>query len=95
MRFLDHQKNDIELGRWEAYKQMELLPDAVHRSNSHRVLSKFGIERAWRLTIALLLNELVTEQKADYLNRCWASKDLDGGNRSPFQTLQRLLTLMS
>ncbi len=95
MKFLDRQKNSIELGRWETYKQLELVPDAVDRPKGLRVMSKFGIERAWRSTIALLLNELVTEQKADYLDRCWASKDLDGGSRSPFQTLQRLLTLMN
>ncbi|AFY91871.1 hypothetical protein [Chamaesiphon minutus] len=95
MKFLDQQKNNIELGRWETYKQLELVPDAVDRPKSHPILSKFGVERAWRSTIALLLNELVTEQKVDYLNRCWASQDLYEGNRSPFQTLQRLLTLMS
>jgi hypothetical protein len=94
MKFLDHQEIDIDRYQWEAYKQLELVPDTVDRPDSHRVPFKFGIDLVWRTLITLLVDELVTEQKADYLDRCWRSNDLDEGKRSPSQTLQRLLTLM-
>jgi hypothetical protein len=94
MKFLDYNEIEIDRYQWEAYKQLELLPD-VERPNHHHAPFKFGIERVWRTLISLLLDELVIEQKIDYLDRCWGSNDLGDGKRSPSQTLQRFLTLIS
>jgi hypothetical protein len=94
MKFLDHQEIDIDRYQWEAYKQLELVPDTVDRPDNNRVPFKFGIDRVWHTLIELLLDELVTEQKADYLDRCWRSNDLGDGNRSLSQTLKRFLTLI-
>jgi hypothetical protein len=94
MKFLGHRKIEIDRAQWEAYRQLELVPDRVDRPQSDRASFKFGIDRVWRTLISLLLDELVTEQKIDYLDRCWGSHDLDEGKRSPSQTLQRFLTLI-
>lgn len=92
MQFLDH--NAIDRHQWQRYKQLELISDSVDNADTDRVSFRFGIDRAWRLLITLLLDELVAEQKVEYLDRCWALNDLDAGKRAPSKTLQRLLTLM-
>jgi hypothetical protein len=92
MKYLDHNKTGIDRDRWEAYKQLELVTDEIENPDRHRGGFKFGIDRVWRTLIALLVDELVTEQQVDYLDRCW---DADAKDRSPSKTLQRFLTLIS
>jgi hypothetical protein len=92
MKYLDHDKTGSDRDRWEAYKQLELVPDTLARSESHRGGFKFGIDRVWRTFLGLLVDELVTEQQIDYLDRCWDANEKD---RSPSKTLQRFLTLIS
>jgi hypothetical protein len=94
MKFSDHRKIDIDRNQWEAYKQLELVPDAVAPKRD-RVTFKFGIDRAWRVLISLLMDELVTEQKVEYLDRCWEANALEVSKRSASQTLKRFLTLIS
>jgi hypothetical protein len=94
MKFLDHREVDFDRCQWAAYKQLELVPDAVDRPERDRVTFKFGIDLAWRVLVSLLMDELVTEQKVEYLDRCWEA-NLDVSKRSPSQTLQRFLTLIS
>lgn len=92
MKYLDRRQSKIDRDRWEAYKQLELVPDAIDRRSIDRGDFKFGIDRVWRTLIALLVDELVTEQQIDYLDRCWQANE---GDRSPSKTLQRFLTLIS
>ncbi|AFY92139.1 hypothetical protein [Chamaesiphon minutus] len=92
MKYLDRQQNEIDRDRWETYKQLELVPDEIDNPACHRGGFKFGIDRVWRTLIALLVDELVTEQQIDYLDRCW---DVNERDRSPSKTLQRFLTLIS
>jgi hypothetical protein len=100
MKYLDNRQGEIDRDRWEAYKQLELVTDEIDRPDRHRGSSKFGIDspverlcqRAWRTLLGLLIDELVTEQQIDYLDRCW---DADEKDRSPSKTLQRFLTLIS
>jgi hypothetical protein len=95
MKFLDDREIDIDCYQWEAYKQLELVPDTVDRPQRDRVNFKFGIDRAWRVLVSLLMDELVTEQKVEYLDRCWEANALEVSKRSPSQTLKRFLTLIS
>jgi hypothetical protein len=90
MKYLDRNKTEIDRDRWEVYKHLELVPDEIDRPN--RGGFKFGIARVWRTLIGLLMDELVTEQQIDYLDRCWG---VDEKDRSPSKTLQRFLTLIS
>jgi hypothetical protein len=93
----------INDSQWQAYKKLELIPEAVDNADIGRDSFRFGIDQAWKLLITVLLDELVTEQKADYLDRCWALTDLEEGTRPlagnskrlPSKTLQRFLTLIS
>jgi hypothetical protein len=92
MKYLDHNKTGIDRDRWEAYKQLELVPDTIDNPDRHRGGFKFGVDRVWRTLLGLLVDELVTEQRIDYLDRCWDANEKD---RSPSKTLQRFLTLIS
>jgi hypothetical protein len=92
MKYLDHRQNEIDRDRWEAYKELELVTDAIERPDRHRGGFKFGIDRVWRTVIRLLMDELVTEQQIDYLDRCWNADEKD---RSPSKMLQRFLTIIS
>jgi hypothetical protein len=91
MKYLDHQQSEIDRQRWEAYKQLELVSDPIDNSDRHRGGFKFGIDLVWRTLLGLLVDELVTEQQIDYLDRCWGANEDD---RSPSKTLQRFLTLI-
>ena len=91
MKFLDHKQIDIERYQWEAYKQLELLSDA-DRAALPPTPFTFGIDRIWRNLLRLLMDELVTEQQVEYLDRCW---EADAKDRSPSKTLQRFLKLIS
>lgn len=92
MKYLDHNKIDIDRDRWEAYKQLELVPDSIDNPDRHRGGFKFGIDRVWRTLLGLLIDELVSEQQVEYLDRCW---NVDAKDRSPSKTLQRFLTLIN
>jgi hypothetical protein len=92
MKYVDHNKAGIDRDRWKAYKQLELVPDEIDNSDRHGGSFKFGIDKVWRTLITLLVDELVTEQQIDYLDRCWG---VDRKDRSPSKTLQRFLTLIS
>lgn len=92
MKFLDYDKADIDRYQWEAYKQLELVPDSIDNPAHNRSGFNFGIERIWRTLLGLLMDELVTEQQVEYLDRCW---DADEKDRSASKTLQRFLTLIS
>ncbi len=95
MEFLDSRKIDIDRYQWDAYKQLELVPDNIDRPHRERIPFKFGIERAWRVLVSLLMDELVTEQKVEYLDRCWEANAIEVSKRSPSQTLKRFLMLIS
>ena len=92
MKYLDRRQSKIDRDRWEVYKQLELVPDAIDNPDRHRGGFKFGIDLVWRTLLGLLVDELVTEQQIDYLDRCWEAHE---GDRSAAKTLKRFLTLIS
>ncbi len=53
------------------YQRLERLPF----SDSSGPTFSFGLSSAWRKLVQLLVNELVEEQRVDYLERCWAASD--------------------
>jgi hypothetical protein len=91
MKYLDRNKAASNRDRWEIYKQLELVTDPIDNPDCHRGGFKFGIDRVWRTLLGLLMEELVTEQQVEYLDRCW---NVDDKDRSPSKTLQRFLTLI-
>jgi hypothetical protein len=44
MKYLDQNKTGSDRDRWEAYKQLELVPDTIDTPDRHRGSSKFGID---------------------------------------------------
>ncbi len=77
----------------KAYKQLELIPEAVcMRSNVP--LWGFGLVPAWKKLLSLLLDELVAEQRVEYLERCFALDEFGHGKQSPDSSLQRFLVLI-
>jgi hypothetical protein len=81
--------------QWSVYKQLELIPDAVSRpANRTRYLTSVP-SLLWRGLINLLIDELIKEQRAEYLDRCWSLNEFGEGDRSPAHPLQRLWVLMN
>lgn len=92
MKFLSH---DSKLdSQWQTYKQLELLPESITRSNRTNARFMFGLSWAWESLIKLLVAELIAEKRADeYLDRCWALDGFDTKS-SPTSHLKQLWVLM-
>jgi hypothetical protein len=78
--------------RWQAYQELELLPDSVSQPNSTAIKPIWGLTQVWRGFLNLLMDELVTEQQIDYLERCWSLNESE--QHSSRNTLKRLWVLM-
>lgn len=93
MEFLNHSsKKDCQ---WQAYKQLELIPDSASNPYANSTNFTFGMNKLWRGLLTLLLDELVEEQQVEYLERCWALNKFTQENKSSSDTLQRLWVLMN
>lgn len=80
--------------QWAAYQQLELIPESVSNpADGPRPLTS-GLNLFWRPLLALLIDELVEEQRVEYLNRCWSLNEFGEGDSSS-SSLQRLWTLMN
>ena len=91
MQLSDRRPNDQQ---WQAYKQLELVPDWVLNPSASASNFQFGLDRLWRSLISLLADELVDrEQQVEYLERCWTSEM--GHEDSSASTLHQLWTLMN
>ena len=91
MQLSDCRLNDRQ---WQAYKQLELVPDSVLNPSASAPDFRFGLDRLWRSLISLLADELVDrEQQVEYLERCWKS-DI-GDEDSSASRLHQLWTLMN
>lgn len=78
--------------QWQVYRQLELISDSVPKPDTNSF--KFGLNFLWRGLLNLLAEELVDEQRVEYLDRCWARDETDLAKPSPTTTLQRLWVLM-
>lgn len=58
---------DRETQNWSLYQELELLPDTAH---SPEVIPTFGLNRLWNGLLGLLTEELVDEQRSQFLERC-------------------------
>lgn len=78
--------------RWLTYRQLELISDGV--PDPEQPAFAFGLNFLWRGLLNLLSEELVDEQRVEYLDRCWQLNETEARQQSPTTTLQRLWTLM-
>ena len=72
---------------------MELLPETV--PNPHIDNHGFGLGWLWRGLLHTLVEELIEEQRVEYLTRCWSLDEFGEGENTAAGTLQRLWKLMS
>lgn len=92
MSFITHRS--LEDAWWNRYRQMELIPKTVPNPASHRNPVKGGLNVLWRSLLALLVDELVEEQRVEYLERCWSLNELDEVEQSPSRFLHRFWVLI-
>ncbi|MGB5963008.1 MAG: hypothetical protein WBG73_20395 [Coleofasciculaceae cyanobacterium] len=88
MNFLS--RNSVKGSQWNAYKQLEQIPDTV--SNPNKTQLTPGLNVFWRPLLALLIDELVEEQRVEYLDRCWSLNE--PGQKSRSNSLQRFWELI-
>jgi hypothetical protein len=77
--------------QWQSYKQLELLSDLTPAPVPSRV--NLGIPFLWRSLLSILMDELVHEQRVDYLERCWMADQAYPGSpiRRPWQQFLTLI----
>lgn len=92
MKFLN--RNITDETRWETYKKLELIPNSVTNPEANKLIFTFGLEQVWRLLIVALTQELVDEQRIEYLERCWALNNFETDSKTGSNTLHKLWTLM-
>jgi hypothetical protein len=57
--------------RWQFYKRLELLSDSTPNPDQTIFKINLGLAFVWRSLLSLLVDELVNEQRVEYLERCW------------------------
>ncbi|NJN58791.1 MAG: hypothetical protein HC879_15475 [Leptolyngbyaceae cyanobacterium SL_5_9] len=77
--------------QWQSYRQLELLSDLTPAPVSSRI--SLGISFLWRSLLSILVDELVEEQRVEYLERCWRADQTHSGNpvRHPWQQFLTLI----
>jgi hypothetical protein len=80
--------------QWQAYKELELIPDFLPYPQVNKPSFAFGLEEVWRLLIIALTQELVYEQQVEYLERCWMLDVFEPDNAAITNMLHRLWALM-
>lgn len=81
-------------GSWDVYRQLELIPESVSRTVERPNHLVSGLNFCWKVLLALLIDELVEEQRVEYLDRCWSLNEFGKGELSAPNSLQRLWVLM-
>lgn len=77
--------------QWQSYKQLELVPDSTPAPQPSKV--SLGIPFLWRSLLSLLMDELVEEQRVEYLERCLTADSTTPGHpsRHPWQQFLTLI----
>lgn len=81
--------------QWDVYRQLELVSEVVPNPIDHKNPLASGLNLVWRPLLHLLIDELIAEQRVEYLERCWDLNELGQGQQSPDNSLQRLWILMN
>lgn len=76
--------------QWQEYCRLEGLPETAPHPYRRSLEFTFGLRRFWKGLLSLLVDELVEEQRVDYLERCWS----DPSASSKTKSLKQLCVLM-
>ncbi len=93
MRFLDLSAKDGS--QWSVYRKLELIPESVPDPSGKPNYGISAFRLCWRKLLHLMIDELVEEERVEYLDRCWALDEFGQGEQSPTGSLQRLWMLMN
>lgn len=81
--------------QWRTYQQLELIPESIanpaHQANP--ITSKLNL--LWRPLLHVLMDELVEEQRVEYLDRCWALNEFGESEQLASNSLQRFWALIN
>ncbi len=80
--------------QWQQYCELELIPLTLPDPATQTPPFTWGLNWLWRGLLHLLIEELVEEQRVEYLDRCWALDISQPPAPSAVQPLQRLWVLM-
>lgn len=83
----------IDDNQWTQYKQLELISNAMPNPAGRRNPLKSSLNVVWRSLLGLLIDELVEEQRVEYLDRCWEMNEFGEGKQAS-SSLKRLWVLM-
>ncbi len=76
--------------QWQEYCRLEGLPETSPHPYLESPKFTFGLRRFWKGLLSLLVDELVEDQRIDYLERCWS----DSSALSRTRSLKQLCVLM-
>ncbi|MER3433229.1 MAG: hypothetical protein C4288_07330 [Leptolyngbya sp. ERB_1_1] len=82
---------DRKTQNWSLYKDLELLPTSETRRES---IPTFGLNRLWRGLLGLLADELIEEQRVEYLERCLQKTPSESQNQVQRDGVQQFLKLI-
>ncbi len=86
-------KNTTSDSQWHDYQELELIPSESNQNHRQYHFASW-LNAVWRPLLGLLMDELVEEQRVDYLERCWSSHESDDADRSTTNSLQRFWNLI-
>ena len=92
MKFSVH--NTASGSQWDDYQELELIPSESNPAHRKHYLTSW-LNVVWRPLLALLMDELVEEQRVDYLDRCWSLQASSDGDRSSSNSLRRFWKLIN
>lgn len=79
---------------WTLHHGDQSAPWCSKKSTMSSHDGHFGMGAVWHLLVKLLIDELVVEQRVEYLNRCWLLSNSQNEPKSLSATLKRLFALM-
>lgn len=92
MNFLDQSLSSS--AQWRTYQQLELIPETIPNPAEQANPLASTLNLLWRPLLGLLIDELIEEQRVEYLDRCWALNQFDE-EQSVSNSLQRFWTLIN
>lgn len=81
--------------QWRSYQQLELIPEMISNPVDRANPFTSALNKLWRPLLNLLMDELVEEQRVEYLDRCWALDEFDEADPLSSKSLQRFWTLIN
>jgi hypothetical protein len=93
MKFLNSKSTTSS--QWKIYKQLEMIPNSIPNPFNRANYFNSALNLGWRPLLNLLIDELIEEQRVDYLERCWSSNEFEEDKKSQSNSLHKFFVLIS